>query len=127
MVIAGDGTYMGVEDVNYILCARPKLDPGRGDTLANIPIPAVKRRRPPVERVRKEVAADNGPPAEDGEPASPDTRVVELGVREDVARGSADGLVVGTHPALLQADNVWLGVEEGEAAPDLGEARGALC
>ncbi len=119
-------TYMSVEHVNDILLARAKLYPGRGNAFSNVPVPPPEGRRAPVERVLEEAAADNGPAAEDGEAAAPDSGVVELAVREDVAGGGADGLVVGGHPALLQADNVRPRLEEGELATDLGEARGAL-
>ena len=114
---------MCVEDFENVLLSGPILYPGACNAFADIPVSPPKGGWAAVERVVREAAFDNGPPTQDREAAAEYAGIVELAMREDMARSGADGFKVGRDEAFLQADNVGLRGGVGELAADFGEAR----
>lgn len=116
---------MSVKHFNHIILPRAISHSRNGHSLADIPIASPKRRRPPVERIPEHGARLHGPPAQQRQAAAKRAAVVKLAIGQDIRRSPADGLVVVARPALLETDNVRRGVQEGQLAANLGEARGA--
>lgn len=116
---------MSVKDLDDILVARPEAHAGTRHALADVPVAPPKGRRPAVERIAEHGAGLDGPAAQQGQAAAKGAAVVELAMGQNGGGGLADGAVVGLGPALLEADDVGRGVEEGELAADFREARRA--
>lgn len=116
---------MSIKHFNHIILPWAVSHSRNGHPLADIPVASPKRRRPPVERIPEHGARLHGPPAQQRQAAAKRSAVVELAIGQDIRRGPTDGVVVVARPALLEADNVRRGVQEGQLAANLGEARRA--
>jgi hypothetical protein len=115
---------MCAEDVEQLAVVH--ADRRARDALADVPISPKEGRRPPVEGVAHHRALDDGPAREDGEAAAEDAAVVELCVREHVARLARDRLEILLRPAFLQADDVRRRARGGEDGADAREASMAV-